>query len=281
MNLANKIFSYIKITRPLNVIITFLVVIVAILISESEHISIIIIFFASTAAAMVAASGNIINDIYDIETDKISHPNRVLVIGAIAKNEAWIEYTSLNIIAIIIAALISFKLTFIVVATIILLYFYSTAIKKIPLVGNFTIAFITGLTFVYGGVASGNLNESFIPAIFAFLINAIRELVKDIMDIDGDNKINIKTFPIRFGIPKSKQLITALTFLLIVFTFYPFLNQFYRIEYFIVVMVILNPILVVCLKFLSDKNEEKNLSNVSSLLKLNMIIGLIAIYVGK
>ena len=177
--------------------------------------------------------------------------------------------------------MISFKLTFIVVVTIILLYFYSTALKKIPLVGNFTIAIITGLTFVYGGVTAGNLNESFIPAIFAFFINAIRELVKDIMDIDGDNKINIKTFPIRFGIPKSKQLVTVLTFLLIVFTFYPFLNQSYRIEYFIVVMVILNPILVVCLKFLSDKNEEKNLSNVSSLLKLNMIIGLIAIYVGK
>ena len=281
MNLTNKIFYYIKITRPLNVIITFLVVIVAILISQSDQIRLIIIFFASTAAAMVAASGNIINDIYDIETDKISHPNRVLVIGAITKNEAWIEYTSLNIIAIIIAALISFKLTFIVVVTIILLYFYSTALKKIPLVGNFTIAIITGLTFVYGGVTAGNLNESFIPAIFAFFINAIRELVKDIMDIDGDNKINIKTFPIRFGIPKSKQLVTVLTFLLIVFTFYPFLNQFYRIEYFIVVMVILNPILVVCLKFLSDKNEEKNLSNVSSLLKLNMIIGLIAIYVGK
>ena len=74
MNLSKKIFAYIKITRPLNVLITFLVVVVAILISQSEQLELYTILLASIAASLVAAAGNIVNDIYDIESDKISHP---------------------------------------------------------------------------------------------------------------------------------------------------------------------------------------------------------------
>ena len=81
MNLTKKIFAYIKITRPINVIITFLVVVVAILISEKEQTELITIVLASLAAALTAAAGNIINDIFDIETDRVSHPDRVLVVG--------------------------------------------------------------------------------------------------------------------------------------------------------------------------------------------------------
>lgn len=280
MSLSEKIISFLKITRPLNVFITFLVVVVAILISQIEKTGLSVIILASIAAAMVTAGGNVINDIYDIETDKISHPERILVNGLLSKVEVVFFYNLLNTLAIILASKLSTPALIIVLLTIILLFVYSKFLKKLPLIGNFVIAFLTGLAFIYGGFVSKNPITSVIPATFAFLINFIREVVKDIQDIEGDKIANLKTFSIEYGIPKSKFVIILLTIILIVVTTIPYFTRIYRIEYFLIVMLIVNPVLVLCLKLLFDKNEPK-LSMISNFLKLDMIFGLIAIYLGK
>ena len=281
MNLTSIIYSYIKITRPINVIITFSVIVVAILISQTKSTDFYVILFASIAASLVTAAGNIVNDIFDIETDKIAHQDRVLVLGKISKKEAWAEYIILNSISIIISVSLSVKLMVIVLATIILLYIYSSTLKKLPLIGNLTIAFLTGLAFIYGGFAAGNPISAIVPAVFAFLINLIREIVKDMQDIEGDKTSGVITFPIKFGFQKSKILILIITFSLILYTLYPFIIELYKIEYFIVVMVFVNPLLILSLKILFESKKENNISDVSNMLKLNMVFGLIAIYIGK
>ena len=281
MSLSKQIIAYIKITRPLNVVITFFVVVVAILISQKEQTDFYVILLASITAALVAAAGNIVNDIFDIETDKISHQDRVLVLGKISKTEAWTEYILLNSISIVISVSLAVKLMVVVLGTIILLYIYSAALKKLPLIGNLTIAFLTGLTFIYGGYAAGNPVAAIVPAVFGFLINLIREIVKDILDIEGDNKLNYRTLPIKFGIDKSKKLIILITLILIVFTVYPFLTEIYHIEYFIIVMVFVNPLLILCLKLLFNRKKATGITVVSNLLKLTMVLGLVAIYFGK
>jgi len=281
MSLSNKIFAYIKITRPLNVIITFCVVVVAILISQTSQTNLNLIFFSSIAAALVAASGNIINDIYDIESDIISHPKRVLVLGTITNQEAWYFYVALNLTSTIIAASLSTILLAIVLLTILMLFFYSSYLKGLPLLGNIIIALTTGLAFIYGGLAANNPVAAIVPAVFAFLINLIREIVKDMEDVEGDTKAGVITFPIKFGFQKSKILILFITISLILFTLYPFIAKLYKIEYFIVVMVFVNPLLILCLKFLFDTKIENSLSVVSNIIKLNMVFGLIAIYLGR
>lgn len=281
MNPSKKIFSYIKITRPINVLITFIVVVVAILISAQHQIELSKIILVSLSAALIAAAGNIVNDIYDIETDKVSHPNRVLAQGLLSKKEAVFLYNFFNVIAIILASRISDYLIVIVLFTIILLYVYSAYLKKLPLVGNIVIAFITGLAFIYGGFAADNPNGAIVPAVFAFLINLIREIVKDIQDIEGDSKLSFKTFPILYGIKKSKKIILFFTILLTGFTFYPFITQLYKIEYFLIVMIFVNPLLLLSLKILFDMKKENRYKIVSNILKINMILGLIAIWFGR
>jgi 4-hydroxybenzoate polyprenyltransferase len=281
MNLTKKIIAYIKITRPLNVIITFLVVVVTILISEKNRTELIVVILASLSAALTAAAGNIVNDIYDIDTDRVSHPNRVLVVSSLSTKEAWFEYFFINLIAAFIVAALSPILLIFVLFTAFLLFIYSYQLKKLPLFGNIIIAIITGLAFIYGGFAAGYPEVAVVPAVFAFLINLIREIVKDMQDIAGDSKLNYKSFPILFGINASKRLIIYISLGLILFTLYPFLTQLYKIEYFIFVMLIVNPVLVLCLKYLFDKHKENNLDIVSKLLKLDMVLGLIAIYLGK
>ncbi len=208
-------------------------------------------------------------------------PHRVLAQGLLSKKEAVFLYNFFNVIAIILASRISDFLIVIVLFTIILLYVYSAYLKKLPLVGNIVIAFLTGLAFIYGGFAADNPNGAIVPAVFAFLINLIREIVKDIQDIEGDSNLSFKTFPILYGIEKSKIMILLFTILLIGFTFYPFITQLYKIEYFLIVMIFVNPLLVLSLKILFDKKKENRYEIVSNILKINMILGLIAIWVGR
>ena len=129
------------------------------------------------------------------------------------------------------------------VLTSVLLYLYSIRLKRIPLLGNITIAYLTGLAFVYGGVAVNNVIDAFIPAVFAFMINLGRELLKDIQDMEGDKKVGLVTFPIKFGTQVTNILITLLTITLIAITFYPFVFQIYKIEYFVMAMIFVNLLL--------------------------------------
>jgi geranylgeranylglycerol-phosphate geranylgeranyltransferase len=278
---TSRLKAYIFLGRPINFILTFFVVIVGAIICATEAYSISIILMAAISAALTAAAGNVINDICDKESDKINHPERPLAKGVISDKNAWAEYFILSILAILISAFINQVAFAIVTLTSILLYLYSIRLKRVPLLGNFIVAYLTGLAFVYGGVAVNNVNDALIPAVFAFMINLIRELIKDIEDIEGDKKVGLVSFPIKFGTKVTIILITSLTVVLIIFTFYPFINHIYNIDFFVIAMILVNPLLIYFLKVLYEDNQYKNLNKLSNMLKLNMVFGLLAIFVGK
>lgn len=276
----NKIYYYIKLTRPLNCLITAIVVFVGGIISSQDESIDQLLILASITALLVAASGNVINDYFDIEIDKIAHPERPLAKNYLKSSSALIYYSILLLIALTISFFLNTELFVITILASTILFLYSFYLKKIPLVGNITVALLTALAFLFGGLAVNNFQAAVIPALFAFLINLIRELVKDAEDIEGDELNNVITFPIKFGIEKTRNIITILTLLLISLTFYPFINQSYSIEYFVIVMIIVNPILVFILKRLFEDTSKQSLNLISSLLKINMIFGLAAIYLG-
>jgi len=253
---------------------------VAALICKPNTILTLNLVLAAFAASVVLASGNIINDIKDVEVDRINRPERPLPSGKISRINAYALYLILVLISILISFLLNEMAALIVLLSIVLLFVYSNYLKQIPLLGNITISLLTGLVFIYGGVVVGNPSAAIIPAVFAFLINFIREVIKDMQDVEGDKKANVVTYPIKYGFQKSKILILFLTILLILFTAYPFISKLYKIEYFIIVMVIVNPILIYCLKILFEENSANNLKKISNLLKLSMIFGLLIIYVG-
>jgi geranylgeranylglycerol-phosphate geranylgeranyltransferase len=149
------------------------------------------------------------------------------------------------------------------------------------LLGNITVAYLTGLAFIFGGIAVNNVRGALIPAVFAFFINLIRELIKDMDDIEGDAKVGLQTFSKRFGTKATILLITFVTITLIASTFYPFIKDIYNIEFFVLAMLVVNPILVYFLKLLYEKDASKNLNKLSNMLKLNMVFGLLAIFLGK
>ena len=278
--MKEKIIAAFKIIRPINAIIAFVSVIVAAFICSPEEIAWFSVLLASFAAAFTLSAGNIINDIYDLGIDKVNRPERPLPSGKISKNSALILYFLLIAASLILSWFINLYAFIIVIIATILLVLYSKFLKRVLFIGNILVALLTGLVFIFGGVAVRNPSAAIIPALFAFLINFIREVVKDMQDVDGDKNAGVNTFPIRYGFQKSKILILLMTFTLILYTLYPFVARLYKIEYFIIVMIIVNPILVFSLKILFKDRSIKNLNMISNLLKLSMVFGLIAIYLG-
>jgi len=275
-----KLTAIVKITRPFNLLITFVSVIVAAIICQINTFPILDVILAAIAASIVMASGNIINDIYDIEIDKINRPLRPLTSNIITINQAYSLYISFVVLSIIISVFLNEIALAIVLFSILLLFFYSIYLKRIPLLGNIVVAFLTGLVFIFGGVVVGNPSAAIVPAVFAFLINLIREIVKDMEDCEGDKKAGVTTLPNRFGFQTSKILVLIISTLLILCTLYPFLTHLYKIEYFVLVMITVTPILIFCLKKIYSDHSPNNLKKISNLLKLSMVFGLIAIYLG-
>ncbi|MGC8802920.1 MAG: geranylgeranylglycerol-phosphate geranylgeranyltransferase [Bacteroidales bacterium] len=200
------------------------------------------------ACMLTAASGYIINDIYDRAIDKINKPDRLIVGELISIRSAENLYIILNLAAIILGIYVSYSinlrslsLLFPIVAGI--LYFYSTTYKSIMLFGNILIAVLSALipfTVIlfelpllyqkykpFMDASHFNFNLvifAFLAySVFAFIISLFRELVKDIEDFEGDRAFGKNTFPVAFGTPLAKKmaflllifLVTALVYMLV------------------------------------------------------------------
>lgn len=281
MSFSKKVSAYFLIARPLNSLITFLVIVVASIISIEESFSEIKILLAALSGALTAMAGNVINDYFDINIDKINKPQRVLPSGQISLKEAFTFYIILSVLALVVSSFININAFIIVFTAAVFLFFYSYQLKKISLVGNIIVSFLTGLAFIYGGIAVNNVVAAIIPAVFALLINFIREIIKDMEDLEGDKQQGTETYPAIYGFKKAKIIVVFITIVLIIFTLYPFVINLYAIEYFLIIMIFVNPLLVYINKSLLGDDSIKNLNKLSNLLKLNMVIGLAAIFFGK
>ena len=272
--------ALISIIRPLNCLITFSTIVVACLIcADSVHYSLFLV--AGFTGTLVNASGNIINDYFDISIDKINRPNRPLPSGIISSTKALELYIYFTFSALALTyynlGLSAFN---IVVITSVMLFIYSKNLKGIPLVGNIIVAFSTGLAFLFGSVVVGNIYCGIIPAVFAFLISFMREIVKDIEDIEGDKAIGISTYPIIYGVDNSVRLISVVGVILIIATTIPALFKIYNWYYFIFVSLFVNGILVFVIHQLKLNTSKTKLRMISNLLKLGMVFGVIAIFIG-
>lgn len=277
--LIKILFAYVKIVRPINMAITFVSLYLAGILcggvfTDSE------ILLAALSAAFTAAGGNIINDVFDVKIDKINRPDRPLPAGDISKNAALNYYLIINLAAFSFAALINVYSLVIVLFSVTLIFFYCYHFKKVILVGNIVVSFLTGLAFLYGGVAVGNSSAGIIPGIFAFLANLIREVVKDMQDIEGDKKNGVITLPQKYGISMGVTVARIFTVLIVLFTFVPFIWEIYNIEFFIIVMVSTNPLYLYFFKNIGEQKTPVFYGKMSALLKTNMVFGLIAIFMG-
>lgn len=273
--------GFIKIIRPLNCTITLFTVVVGVLICAPSQLITWEMNLAAVVGFLITAAGNAINDYYDIEIDNINRQNRPLPSELLTKRSVLVFFYVITSISVVLSLSINLNSFLITFSSAVLLFLYSYKFKRVILLGNFMVSLLTALAFIFAGTVVENVSPAIVPAVFAFLINFIRELIKDMEDKEGDAFAGLETFPIKYGNQSTQNLARILALVLFLFTFIPFLLRIYKIEYFLLVMVIINPILFYAMKLLSEDSSKKNLGRISSLLKFDMIAGLIAIYLGK
>lgn len=274
------LIDYIKLTRPFNGVISFISILLAIYIAGGVSISLINYIIAATAGMLTGAAGNVINDYFDVEIDKINRPDRMIASGKISTTSAINFYLMLIVTALILSLFLNMEAFVVVTVASIFIFLYSSMWKKLPLIGNVVVSSVTGFAFIYGGIVVGNILPTIFPALFAFMTTLIREIVKDIQDIKGDKARDLKTFPISYGAKKSVKLINILTLILILMTTFPFFLSLYKIEFLVFVMMIVNPLLIRTVKMLSVAKTSNDFYKVSSLIKIVMILGIIGIILG-
>jgi 4-hydroxybenzoate polyprenyltransferase len=251
------------------------------------------------ATVLIAAGGYIINNIMDVETDEINKPKQLLIGKEISEAKAYNLYVGLTITGVAIGFYLSniiFKPSaatlFILIAS--LLYFYATTLKQIPLIGNIVIAFIVGFSIfiinifqIFPNTDDSNRAEMSTYfyiildySIFAFLINFIREIIKDIEDVKGDKQNDIKTLAVTLGVKKTSYVVIVLllisTLLLLNYTnTYLMKNSLYFAVVYGMIFIIAP--LIFCTIKTYNSLDSKDFKLISLLLKWIMFFGILSI----
>ncbi len=170
------------------------------------------LFIIVFASSLTIASGYIINNFYDSKKDLINRPNKSMLDRLVSQKTKLNVYFTLNFIVVFLAIFVSWRAFVYFSVYIFLIWYYSHRIKKYPIIGNLTSAFLSVLPFFAIFLYYKNLYEVILGhATFLFLLLLIREMIKDLENIKGDLANDYKTIPIIYGEAVSKKIITALS----------------------------------------------------------------------
>jgi len=229
------------------------------------------LIFRALAGFFALGYGNIINDVCDVKTDKISHPNRLLASGKISLRFAAISALICFIFSLLAGFSSSFKLGVATLLPLFILTLYSVWLKATPFAGNFTVALLTGYTLFFGGFGENALKIIF-PAVLAFLSNFAREIVKDLSDEEGDKSAGLKTTS-SVSLRYIKAVIYLQFIAFIVFCLLPYFMGILGKTYLLISVSFIVVVHFLYIKYFNEKNYKK----ADDALKIQMILGLFAI----
>jgi 4-hydroxybenzoate polyprenyltransferase len=257
----------------------------------------------SLSSVLIAAAGYIINDYFDLHIDRVNKPEKLVVEKIIKRRWAIIWHWVLSFAGICTGFYIAYKqdqwpIAFANMGCVVLLWFYSTTFKKKLLIGNVIISLLTAwvilVFFVYftnyvSGISFGpqvlykfDISKLFKLAVlyssFAFIISLIREVIKDMEDMEGDARYGCKTMPIVWGIPASKVFtavwIIVLVGALVIVQFYALhLRWWWSVAYSVITIII--PLLWI-LRKLYLAQVAKDYRQLSNAVKFVMLAGILS-----
>ena len=274
--------SFIELSRPRNVLITGLAVIVGGIMATwsiagfASHLGL-----AAISASLIAAGGNSYNDYCDRELDRFQKALRPLPAGRISPKAALVWTSFCFIGGMILAGTISVIALLICITAMLLLIVYSRYLKGLPLAGNMVVALAAALAFIYGGAAVRSVRGVIWAAWLAFLFHLGREIIKDLEDREGDAAAGAKTLPAEYGVTAARRGITVVFLLLAMSLPLPYYLGGYQIGYLIAALIGVLPALVVTTTLAWIWSQPRQLHLLSSILKWDMLVGLLALYYGR
>jgi 4-hydroxybenzoate polyprenyltransferase len=251
------------------------------------------------ATLLIAAGGYIINDIFDVETDMENRPNKVLIGTEISESLAYNLYFGTTVLGVLIGFYLSnaigkssFAGIFIIIAA--LLYLYANSLKQLLLIGNIIIALLLSfsvliialfdllpVTYDENKALMGLYFQVLLDyAIFAFVINLLREIVKDLEDIEGDNNQDRNTLPIYLGINKTTKIVFALAVVAVIVLLWYIQHYIFgsRLIFSTIfgLITIVSPLIYFTITIFKSKSKSE-FSHLSKVLKWILFFGIVSI----
>ncbi len=260
-------------------------------------------FILMIASVFIAAAGYIINDYFDFQIDSINKPQRIVINKFIKRRWAIVWHLLLSAFGILMSLYVSFKTGVWLVALInifcvVILLFYSTTFKRKLLSGNLIIAALTGwvilVVYLFGGADifsiqgwSTKVSTIDVPRFFkftllytsfAFIMTLIREVIKDLEDMEGDRKYHCKTMPIVWGVPVAK-IFTAVWILvciaiLAVLQLYAWQSGWWWVTIYILLLTVFP--LALLLQKLYQASTSAHYHVLSKIVKMVMLAGILS-----
>lgn len=283
-----KLKDIIEILRPINDIMGSFTVVIGILNTRIDipvDLIIINIILGAITYFFIAASGMVINDIYDIEIDKINRPQRPIPSGRISIHQAKIIFFITYGVGIIISIFHSlfFRLGFLNIILAVFFGFigwvYAKWGKKSGFFGNLIVSVSFSIGLIYGAILNNALIPSYIYFFFltSFFLLLSREVIKGCEDIEGDRELNVKTLAILIGIKKSTKMAITFSFLAIIFFILPNLTPIISPTLFLISMIFgLAVVGYATILMFYSKSERENFKKISLFLKVGAFLGLLA-----
>jgi 4-hydroxybenzoate polyprenyltransferase len=191
------------------------------------------------ASVLIAAAGYIINDYFDLNIDRINKPGKLVIDKQIRRRWAIIWHLVLSAMGLALSFYVHPLIGSLNIAAVLLLWFYSTTFKKQLLIGNVVISLLTAWVVLVLYVAElpqnlfdpqhgEMLRKVFKYAVmyggFAFITSLVREVVKDIEDMEGDARYGCRTMPIVWGVAASRMFV--MVWLIVLFASVAVLNAY-------------------------------------------------------
>ena len=229
----------------------------------------------SVSTILVAAAGYIINDYYDVKIDLINKPDRVVIGKNITRRYAILFHSFLSVSGVAIGFLLNWKIGAVNFLSVFFLWLYSNNLKRQPFIGNFVVAVLTGISILIISILyEVNNHLVSIYSLFAFFMTLVREMIKDMEDLRGDNTFGCKTLPIIWGLRKAKLFVYATLILFVASVVY--INHIYigfPIYYFLLFLFV--P-LCWLLAWLFRADTVKDFYRLSQFSKVIMLLGILS-----
>ena len=236
---------------------------------------------AVIAGTLVAAAGNVVNDMFDADIDRINKPRRPIPSGRITPAESRRYYALLTAAALVAGGFAGAAVLAVVAVWSAALYVYSAVLKSRFLLGNLTVAGVCSSGFVVGAGLGGNARAGLLPALLAFLLLMGREIVKDVEDLPGDRAHGATTLARRLGERRALRVALGFFVLFALLAPWPYWLRVCGSSYLWTTACGVLPLLVIaCLLMLRDTSPS-NLVRVSWILKIDMFVGVLGFYLGQ
>ncbi len=268
--------GYLALMRPINAVMaSFGTVIGGVIAVESiRGLLYAKLYLAMAVVFLILLAGNILNDYFDADIDKINHPTRPIPSGEISRRSAKYLAIALFVAGLVLSIFTLNALQFILaVLAVLMLVTYEWKTKAWGLFGNVIISLLVGLVFVYGALSIRLTYVVIILSLMAFLANLAREIVKDVEDISGD--VNRTTLPRKIG--KGLSLVAAAVLIVVAVSLTPIPYIFFKWNWGYALTVALSDAIFIASVFFFFNDQTKG----QNLIKVGMVLGLVAFLVGS